>query len=74
MSEEKKYEQTFQELKNIMSALERNEFSVEELSGAVKRAAELTEICRAKLDKAEKDIRQVMGKFNETPPADETSE
>lgn len=60
MSKELKYEEAMQELQLIVSGIEDDQISIDELSSKMKRATELIMICKAKLLKTEKDIADVL--------------
>ena len=60
MSKEIKYEEAMKELDIIVSGIEENQISIDELSEKMKRATELIQICKSKLLKTEKDITDVL--------------
>lgn len=60
MSNEIKYTDAFDELKQIVSDIEDGEISVDELSIKVKRASELIKICKEKLTSTEEDVNQIL--------------
>ena len=60
MSETTNYTEAFEELKKIVTEIDRKDISVDELSGKVKRAAELIKICKSKLDATEEDVNQIL--------------
>ncbi|MCR9153848.1 MAG: exodeoxyribonuclease VII small subunit [Croceimicrobium sp.] len=62
MSEEKEltYEAAYEELQEIMAALQNEEISVDSLSTKVKRASELLKLCHDKLRDTEKEVGQVI--------------
>lgn len=60
MSEEIKYTDAFDELKQIVSDIEDGEISVDELSIKVKRASELIKLCKEKLTSTEEDVSQIL--------------
>ena len=53
------YEDAYQELQDIQSALEKEEVSIDELSEKVKRAKELVAFCQEKLRNTEKELEQM---------------
>ncbi|MBN1339990.1 MAG: exodeoxyribonuclease VII small subunit [Bacteroidales bacterium] len=65
------YTEAFEELKGIVAELEEGEISVDELSGKVKRAAELINICKNKLNATEGDIRQILSELENNEPGEE---
>lgn len=63
--EEQNYTQAIEELENIVSEIENEDISVDELSAKVKRAAELIRICKAVLYKTEEDVNAVLKDMRE---------
>ncbi|MDR1103691.1 MAG: exodeoxyribonuclease VII small subunit [Tannerella sp.] len=68
MNEETTYTRAFEELKAIVSDIDRKEISVDELSEKVRKAAQLIKICKAKLDSTEEDVNRILKEL-EAPPA-----
>lgn len=60
MSAEPNYTEAFEELQEIVSAIESEAISVDELSQKVKRAAMLIKICKAKLSATEEDVEEIL--------------
>jgi exodeoxyribonuclease VII small subunit len=58
------YEQAFQELQNIIAAIEGDGVSIDELAIKVKRAGELVQLCRLKLRAAENEIAVLINQMN----------
>jgi exodeoxyribonuclease VII small subunit len=54
------YTDSFNELQNIVTEIEKGEISVDELSEKVKRAAELIKICKTKLTSTEEDVSKIL--------------
>ncbi len=54
------YEAAFSELQLIVKEIENGTISVDELSKRVKRAAELIQICRQKLENTEKEVGELL--------------
>ena len=54
------YQQAFQELEQITNDIESEEVSVDELAKKVKRAADLLEICNAKLKLTEVEVNKII--------------
>ncbi len=54
------YEAAFEELQEIMQALQNEAISVDSLSSKVKRASELLKYCHAKLRDTEKEVGAVI--------------
>lgn len=60
MSKEMKYEDAMHELESIVSGIEDDQISIDELSDKIKRATELIKTCKTKLFKTEQDIADVL--------------
>lgn len=60
MSKEVKYEESFEELQQIVADLEDGEISVDELSAKIKRASELIQWCKKKLTSTEEDVSKIL--------------
>lgn len=60
MSKQDDYTAAFEELREIVTEIERGEISVDDLSAKVKRAALLIRICRDKLTSVEGDVNQIL--------------
>ncbi len=60
-----------QELESILRRVEDDGIDIDELAEELKRAAELLEICRAKIRRAEVEVSQIVQTLEEpaTPPA-----
>jgi len=56
MSKKMTYDTAYAELNNILSSLQSDEPGLDDLSEKLKRAAELSEFCKAKLRSIESDI------------------
>lgn len=54
------YAEAFEELQQIVSEIEEGQISVDELSEKVKRAAQLINICKAKLSSTEEDVNKIL--------------
>lgn len=59
------YGASYEELQQILAALEQGEIDVDDLSAKVKRAAELIEFCQKRLKDAEVEVKRVVDKFKE---------
>lgn len=59
------YQQAFEELQTITEQLESEEVSVDELAKKVKRAAELLEVCNAKLKSTETEVNKIIDSINQ---------
>lgn len=60
MNNQPNYAQAFEELQQIVSEIEEGQISVDELSEKVKRAAQLINICKAKLFSTEEDVNKIL--------------
>lgn len=65
------YTDAYEELQEIVSAIEEGEISVDELSQKVKRAALLIKICKSKLSATEEDVSKILKEL-ESPSDKET--
>ncbi|MFZ4862353.1 exodeoxyribonuclease VII small subunit [Sphingobacterium sp. Mn56C] len=54
------YIEAFQELKQIVAAIESGHSNVDDLAAQIKRAAELIQVCKAKLTASEKEVEQLI--------------
>ncbi|MCI5081054.1 MAG: exodeoxyribonuclease VII small subunit [Saprospiraceae bacterium] len=54
-----KYEDAYQELQQIVQALQNGQIGVDELSDKIKRAAELIDFCKKQLRNTENDLNQL---------------
>ncbi|MDE2027513.1 MAG: exodeoxyribonuclease VII small subunit [Candidatus Omnitrophica bacterium] len=60
---EVKYSKAVERLDEIIGQIEGDEIDVDELSLRVKEAVNLIKLCKAKIDKAELEIKQVVDDF-----------
>jgi exodeoxyribonuclease VII small subunit len=68
MNQQTNYTEAFEELKGIVSDIDRKEISVDELAEKVKRAAQLIKICKAKLDSTEEDVNRILKELDAVTP------
>lgn len=66
------YTDAYEELQEIVSAIEEGEISVDELSQKVKRAALLIKICKSKLSATEEDVSKILKELES--PSDKESD
>ncbi len=59
-----KYTKAIQKLDEIIARIESEEIDVDELSVKVKEAVELIKVCKAKIDKAELEVKKVVENFD----------
>jgi exodeoxyribonuclease VII small subunit len=55
-----KYTEAFDELQEIVSAMEEGQIGIDDLAEKVKRATELIRICRLKLTSTEGDVQKIL--------------
>lgn len=67
MNDHPNYTEAFEELQQIVSAIEEGHISVDELSEKVKRAALLITICKTKLSSTEEDVNKILRDLDVTP-------
>ncbi|MDR2564056.1 MAG: exodeoxyribonuclease VII small subunit [Prevotellaceae bacterium] len=60
MSETIKYSEAFEELKQIVSDIDSGKISIDDLAEKVKRAEDLTKICKSKLNSTEENVNQII--------------
>ena len=60
MNDQPNYAEAFEELRQIVAEIEEGQISVDDLSGKVKRAAQLISICKAKLSSTEEDVNKIL--------------
>ena len=60
---EVKYSKAIQRLDEIIGQIENDEIDVDELSVKVKEAVSLVKLCKAKIDRAELEVKQVVEDF-----------
>ena len=58
------YKDAIAEIELIVKKIENEESDVDELAGNVKRVAELIKICKEKLYKAEKEVKDIIDKID----------
>ncbi len=68
---EQNYTQAIEELENIVTEIENEDISVDELSAKVKRAAQLIRICKAVLYKTEGEVNAVLKEMRDEQSPEE---
>lgn len=58
------YKSAYEELETILSEVENEEISIDELSEKLKRATELIKFCRGKLLNTEKEVSSIISKID----------
>lgn len=66
MDEQPNYTEAFSELQTIVSEIENDQISVDELSIKVKRASQLIIICKTKLTTTEEDVKKILEELDKT--------
>jgi exodeoxyribonuclease VII small subunit len=66
MKDKPGYTAAFDELRDIVSEIERGDISIDELSEKVKRAALLIRICREKLSATEGDVNAILKELEDS--------
>ena len=61
--EELKYDEALIELQAILSSLQDETLSIEDLTTSIKRASELLESCNSKLRTTQKDVEEIIEKL-----------
>ena len=55
-----KYEEALRQLDEIVQKMERNEYSIDELTTQLKKARKLIQQCKDKLTKTDEDIKKIL--------------
>lgn len=58
-----KYNKALEELNSILEDLESERIDVDEVSAKVKRAIELVQLCRAKIEHTELEVKKIVKEF-----------
>lgn len=58
-----KYSKALTRLEDIIARIESEEIDVDDLSGSVKEAVDLIKVCKAKIEKAEMEVKEVVDSF-----------
>jgi exodeoxyribonuclease VII small subunit len=62
-----KYSEAMEELNEILGDLESERIDVDDVSQKVKRAIELIQLCRQKIEKTELEVRKIVKDFEKEP-------
>lgn len=65
-----KYSKAVKRLNEIISSIESEDIDVDDLSSKVKEAVELIRVCKAKIQKAEMEVKEVVDGFEEEASED----
>jgi exodeoxyribonuclease VII small subunit len=60
-----KYSESLAELNTILEDMESETIEVDDLTEKVKRASELIQLCRSKLDSTELEVKKIVKEFEE---------
>ena len=60
IADETKYREAIAQLDEIIAAIENEDVDVDELSERLKEAVDLIRVCKAKIDKAELEVKQIV--------------
>ena len=55
-----KYSDAISEIEEILELIETGELDVDELTGKVKRASQLIQLCKSRLHNADEDIKRIL--------------
>ena len=72
MSNDAKYREAIEQLDEIISQIENDDIDVDQLGQRVKEAVNLLRMCKAKIDKAELEVKQIVEDFAKETAAKET--
>ena len=61
--EDMNYDDSITELQKILSSLQNDELSIDELTDTIKRSTELLELCNSKLRSTEEEVNLVIQKL-----------
>ena len=67
---EPKFGEAVSELEEILQRIESEEIDIDELAAELKKAAELLELCRSKIRKAEVEVTQIVQSLDNETEAD----
>lgn len=72
-AEAPKFGEAMEELEEILRRIESEEVDIDLLAEELKRAADLLELCRSKIRKAEVEVTQIVSSLESEDPQGETS-
>lgn len=61
MKDDMKYEDAMRELERIVARMENEEPDIDSLGEQLRRAQQLIKLCKAKLTKTDKEIKDILG-------------
>jgi len=62
------------EVEQILAGLEQDEIDIDRLSEEVRRAVELIQVCREKLDRTDTEVRELVAGLQQPGPEDEATD
>ncbi len=68
------FNEAMEELEEILRSIESEEVDVDRLAEGLQRAAQLLEICRGKIRRAEVEVRQIVQRLEPESAGEETGE
>lgn len=60
MTDSMKYEEAMRELERIVACMENDELDIDSLGEQLRRAQQLIKMCKAKLNKADEEIKEIL--------------
>lgn len=60
MTDSMKYEEAMHELERIVASMENDELDIDSLAEQLRRAQQLIKMCKAKLNKADEEIKEIL--------------
>lgn len=60
MTDSMKYEEAMHELERIVARMENDELDIDSLAEQLRRAQQLIKMCKAKLNKADEEIKEIL--------------
>ncbi len=68
--EEPTFSESLEEIEAIVERIEAEDVDIDRLADELQRAAGLLEVCRAKIRKAELEVKHIVDKLEEGEPSD----
>lgn len=68
------FNEAMEELEEILRSIESEEVDVDQLAEGLQRAAQLLEVCRGKIRRAEVEVRQIVQRLEPDSAGEESSE
>ena len=67
-----KYGKAMEELEGILKRIEQEEVDIDDLAQEVKRASELIQLCKKKIEKTEMEVNRIVQSFEAELPSSES--